>query len=275
METNVNYTLVGAFVISLVAAIVLSIIWLSSGLSAHHEYSYYTVYMQESVSGLNVDSDVEYNGVKVGTVQSIQLDSNDPHLVDLLIKIRSDTPITRGTRATLTTRGITGITFIALKDKSDDMRPLVAEKGQKYPVIPTTPSIFLRLDIVLTNLSSQIQKVSDAIEGLLDKENQASIKATLSNLREITGTLSENNEKMSAILVNTARASARLGPLILSTQGTMLMLQNQTLPQTYRLLENLNETARNLSIVSSQMKQNPSVIIRGVQPRTLGPGEHR
>ena len=33
METNVNYTLVGAFVIALVTATVLAIIWLSSGFS--------------------------------------------------------------------------------------------------------------------------------------------------------------------------------------------------------------------------------------------------
>jgi len=30
MESNVNYTIVGAFVISLVAAIVLAIVWLTS-----------------------------------------------------------------------------------------------------------------------------------------------------------------------------------------------------------------------------------------------------
>jgi len=260
METNVHYTIVGAFVISLVAALVLSILWLSSGFSTQ-TYSLYMVYMQESVSGLSIDSAVEYNGVNVGAVKSIQLDPNDPHLVDLVLKIKSDTPVTRGTSATLTTRGITGLAFMALKDKSADLRPLVAEKGQPYPVIPTSPSIFLRLETVLSRLSLNIQKVSEAIQTLLDTENQESIKVTLANLREMTGTLN--------------KATFRLEPLLQSSNNAMLMLQNQTLPATARLMTNLNDTVRNLTGLSSELRQNPSILIRGVQPRPLGPGEQK
>ena len=274
METNVHYTIVGAFVISLVTVMILAILWLSSGLSTQH-YSIYRVYMQESVSGLTVDSQVEYNGVNVGAVKSIQLDVNDPHFVDILLSIRTDTPITRGTTATLTTRGVTGLTFMALKDNSTDLRPLKAEPGQEYPIIPTTPSLFMRVDILLNKLANHIQKASEAIQQLLDKDNQASIKATLANLRDVTAVLAVNNEKLGDILVNTANASRRLGPLLQSSQSTMMMLQNQTLPATYRLLSNLNESARNLSLVTSELKQNPSILIRGTQPRTLGPGEKK
>ena len=73
VETNIRYTAVGAFVIIFVLAIVFSVIWLSSGFSFNH-YKIYKVYMQESVSGLNVQSPVEYNGVDVGSVRSIELD---------------------------------------------------------------------------------------------------------------------------------------------------------------------------------------------------------
>jgi phospholipid/cholesterol/gamma-HCH transport system substrate-binding protein len=272
METNAHYTIVGIFVISLLTATIMIILWLSAGLSTQ-KYSVYRVYMQESVSGLSVDSQVEYNGVNVGSVKSIQLDSNDPHLVDLLLDIRTDTPITRGTTATLTTRGVTGLTFIALKDNSTDLRPLKAEPGQEFPVIPTTPSLFLRIDLLLNKVASNFEKVSEAIQGLLDKENQASIKETLANLRDITSVLAVNNMKLGDIVVNMATASRRLGPLLQSSQSTMMMLQSQTLPATYRLLSNLNETARNLTQVSADLKQNPAILIRGKQPRPLGPGE--
>ena len=45
METNVNYSIVGAFVIVLTAAIVVAIIWLSAGLS-FEGYTTYKIYME-------------------------------------------------------------------------------------------------------------------------------------------------------------------------------------------------------------------------------------
>jgi len=265
METNINYTIVGLFVVSLVAAIVLSIIWLSSGFTAV-TYKIYEVEMQESVSGLNADSAVEYNGVNVGEVKSIKLNNENSHLVDLLLNIDEKTPITQGTVAMLATRGITGLVFIALKDRGTDRRPLVALPGQKYPVIPTTPSIFVRLDTALTQISTSFQRISDSIQSVLDKDNQKSIKETLENLRHVTGTLSKDSERLNSIILNTQKATQNLSPLFQA-------VQMQTMPIFNQLLSKMNDAARTLNEVANAIKQNPSVLIRGTAPATPGPGE--
>lgn len=274
METNVNYTIVGAFVITLISFIVLGIIWLSSGFSFEH-YSNYMIYMQESISGLNIDSPVEFNGVDVGTVSTIQLNHKNPQLVELILKIKSTTPITQGTVATLTTKGITGVTYVALKDKSTDLRPLVAAKGEPYPVIKTAPSFFLRIDTALSQLSTNLQKVTQSIQSVLDKDNQQAIKGILSNLDRVTEALASNNEKMTQIIENTSIASRQFTPLLHSTTSAMRTLETQTLPATYQLLSNLNEVTRNLTAVSVQLKQNPSVLVRGSTLPPLGPGESK
>lgn len=253
METNVNYTLVGAFVLALTAAIVLGIIWLSSGLSLQR-FNTYLVYMQESVSGLGSDSIVEYNGVVVGKIKNIELNRKNPQLVEVLLDIKSSTPITRGTVAMLSTRGITGLAFIALKDKSTDLRPLVAEPGQKYPVIKTVPSIFLRLDAALTQFTNNFHQISDSIQSLLDKENLRSIKDSLQNIK---------------------KASAQIGPFFETSKVTMNMLQTQTLPAATRALESIENAAHEMSAVSAQVKGNPSVLIRGAERQDRGPGEIR
>ncbi len=72
MESNVNYTLVGAFVLVLTIALIIFITWLSTGFSTKH-YKNYLVIMHESVSGLGNNSSVKYNGVNVGTVKKIYL----------------------------------------------------------------------------------------------------------------------------------------------------------------------------------------------------------
>src|SRR3990167_8191756 len=265
METNINYAAVGAFVICLVAALVMAIIWLSSGFSFEHN-SIYKIYMQESVSGLNIDSPVEFNGVGVGGVKSIELDPANPQLVQVLVDVKSTTPITQGTIATLQTRGMTGITFIALKDKSKDVTPIKLEEGDDYPVIKTGPSIFMRLDTALTVLS-------DSIRELLDKENQQSIKAILLNMRDVTGALAANNQKLDRIIQNTEKATLQFLPLIRSTTSAMRTFEMQTLPATYNLLNNLDHITRSLAEVSEELRRNPSVLIRGVQRQTSGPGE--
>ncbi len=274
METNVNYTLVGIFVVALVTAIILAIIWLSSGFSLD-QYSIYKIYMEESVTGLSVDGPVEFNGVNVGTVNSIEINHKNPELVELLLSVKNTTPITKGTFATLNSKGITGITYIALKDKSTDLRPLVAEPGQPYPVIPTAPSLFLRLDTALKQLSTNLRKVSESIQSVLDPENQRMIKDTLRSLQEITGNLATNSDKFNRILENTAKASQQFTPLMQSTVQAMHMLEAQTLPATYRLMNNLDNITRTVAEVALELKQNPSVLIRGAEPAPLGPGEKK
>jgi phospholipid/cholesterol/gamma-HCH transport system substrate-binding protein len=258
MDPNVNYTVIGTFVIVLFTAIVLSIIWLSSGFS-FQKYTTYMVYMQESVSGLNPDSQVEYNGVSVGTVSTIEINPKNPHLIDVTLNIKSSTPVTRGTVCTLATRGLTGMVYIALKDSSVDLRPLMRKPGQPYPVIPTAPSIFVRLDIALTQLSDSFRELSSSVRSLLDVQNLRSIKETLINLRHITHNLSVNDKHINALFQNTSQA--------------MHLFETQTLPSANQTMLQLNNLSQTLNKVAGEIQQNPAILIRGKGPQPLGPGE--
>jgi phospholipid/cholesterol/gamma-HCH transport system substrate-binding protein len=272
METNINYAAVGAFVIVMIAAFIMGIIWLSSGFKIQH-YETYKIYMQESVTGLNIDSPVEFNGVDVGNVKSITIDHNNPQLVELLLDIRNSTPLTQGTTATLQTRGVTGVTYIALKDKSTDLAPLVAVKGERYPVIKTAPSLFVRLDTALSRLSDNLHDVTISVQQLLDKENQQNIKEILSNLRDVSGTLAASNARLERILTNTEKASNQFMPLMRNSAEAIRMFQLQTLPATYQLVTNLDNITRTLTDVAAALKQDPSILIRGIQHQPSGPGE--
>ena len=272
MDTKVNYAIVGSFVVFLIAAIVLSIIWLSSGLSVA-EYTTYQVNMTEAVTGLSIDATVEYNGVNVGMVKSIQLSKDDPQFVELLLNIHNNTPITNGTVATLATRGLTGITYIALKDKGEDLRPLEKLKGQNYPIIKTAPSLLLQLNTGLQKLTKSLTQVSNTFKNLFDEQNLLAIKEILVNMREITSNIAANNQKLNSILENTNIASQRFPLLLQSSERTLRSIESQTLPETNRIISNLSTITDNLTGLSAELEQNPSILIRGKQPRTLGPGE--
>lgn len=162
METNVRYTLAGIFVLVMLSLIVFSVILLSTGFT-FEKYSYYTVYMKESVSGLSIDRPVEFNGVEVGKIDDIIINKNKPQLVELRLKIKSKIPITVGTKAKLALRGaLSGEAFILLEDKGTDKRPLLKKRHEPYPVIPTTPSIIVRLDKTLTQIGEGFHQLNES-----------------------------------------------------------------------------------------------------------------
>jgi phospholipid/cholesterol/gamma-HCH transport system substrate-binding protein len=237
MEPKVNYTAVGAFVVILLIALIIVITWLSSGLS-NKSYQNYLIYMNESVAGLNIDSPVKYNGVNVGSVKQISLNTQNPQQVVLLVNIETNTPITQDTRAVLNIQGLTGVAFIALKNIGFDTQPLKKTPGVKYPVIQSMPSLFNRLDSALTILMKNLSQMSKSIDKAFDNENQQAFKETLKNLN----TLSKN-------------------------------LTNQTLPATNQLLNTLQNASDNFVAISTAIKQNPAIVIRGETAPALGPGE--
>jgi phospholipid/cholesterol/gamma-HCH transport system substrate-binding protein len=244
METNVNYTIAGMFVITLVSIIIFAIIWLSAGFS-FVQYDTYQVNMNEAVTGLNVDAQVDYNGVTVGKVAKIAINPHNPRLVELLLKIKHDTPITEGTRAKLDVRPLTGVASVALEDQGLNMTPLRKLPHQPYPVILTTPSIYLRLDAVFTQIthsfhqmSEDFQQITASVEKLLDKDNLHSFKETLH-----------------------------------SAQNMMHLLELQTVPSANQTVTNMATITGNLSEISAEIKQNPAVLIRGQTQPPLGPGE--
>ena len=59
----------------------------------------YFIVFDGSVAGLTTGSSVGFNGIKVGEVQSMQLDPNDARKVQVLISVHGDTPVRENSRA--------------------------------------------------------------------------------------------------------------------------------------------------------------------------------
>jgi phospholipid/cholesterol/gamma-HCH transport system substrate-binding protein len=183
METKVNYTLAGTFVLVLLALITFGIIWLSAGFTTE-KYVYYTVNMTEPVNGLNPDSPVLFNGVNVGTVSEMKINKDNPQIIVLTLKVKDDTPVTRGTRAKLDIRALTGVANLELDDKGTDKKLLTKTDKEPYPEIKTIPSIAVKINDILNLLKEGLQKLSRGIGSLLDDDNLRTIKQILHSLQK-------------------------------------------------------------------------------------------
>ena len=183
MGSNVNYTIVGLFVLLFTAGILGFAYWLAKH-GGEQEYDYYQVFMTESVAGLSTDASVKYRGVDVGSVAEMGLNPDNPEQVRLLLKIRRGTPVKTDTTATLKFYGVTGLAFVELQGKQSNAPRLVARNGE-IPVIPSSPSTITRLDDALSTLASKSTHALDRIGRLLSDENLQNVATLLKDGRDM------------------------------------------------------------------------------------------
>ena len=112
METRSNHILVGGVVLALLATLIVFIVWLSQ-VSGDKQQSY-DIFFRQSVEGLAKGTAVTYNGVPVGQIEAIELETRNPEFVRIRIGVRDTTPILQGTTATIRGVGFTGLSQIQL-----------------------------------------------------------------------------------------------------------------------------------------------------------------
>lgn len=194
MYSKVNYALVGLFVVLFGAAAVGVAFWLTIGVE-NKTYDRYRVYFHESVAGLSLKAAVRYRGVQIGQVESIRLDPANPDQVDVVLNIERGTPIRRGTIATLSKQGLTGVASVELSGGGQSL-PLEKQPGQELPVIQAGPSLVARLDDAFNNIITNVDNLSRRLERLLGDQNQTALTQTLQNLSTITGAVADRSDRI-------------------------------------------------------------------------------
>ena len=199
MTSKKTYIRIGLFVVVLTTALIWGTLWLSAG-GAPGEFDFYTTYMNESVSGLSPDAALTYRGVNVGKVREITIDPNNPDRVRLLLQVKHGVPIKQDTEATLAMQGLTGLATIDLLGGSADSPPLTMTDGEPYPVIPSRPSLLVRLDSVVSDLLGNLIAMSKKVNEMLDDDSRANVAKTLAHIEAITGTVAGESNRLGAII---------------------------------------------------------------------------
>ena len=211
METKANYVLIGAFVLLAAGALALFTLWIA-GNPLNRSFADYDVIFEGPVNGLSEGGEVRFNGIKVGEVQTLRLDREDPNTVVAHIRIDAQTPLRTDSVAQLNFMGITGVTFIQIL-AGDPKKPLLT------PVNGVTPRIFTSRTLVdelfqggqdLLGVSGDtIKKVNE----MLSEENLQHLTSTLANLDRAVAKIAEDDgiiDEATKALANINTAAAAL-----------------------------------------------------------------
>ncbi len=290
------------------ALLIVGVLWLASGGAWQKKYDLYLAVEDESVAGLNLNAPVKYNGVDVGKVRTITLDTINPQRVNLLFAIEQGIPIKQDTVAILKTQGLTGIAYVELSGGATDSPTLLAISGNQYPVIRTKPSLSARLENVLTSVLAKLDSTSNSINALLSDENRIAFKSALTDIASVARTIAARKETIDIgirnagrTLENSAQVTAQMGAVIDrigSSADAVAKMGNEvaktsvsagkavdviggdvkrfsveTLPELERLLGELSTLSTSLRRLSEQTTRNPRGLLFGHTPVPDGPGE--
>ncbi|MFT3741284.1 MAG: MlaD family protein [Gammaproteobacteria bacterium] len=264
MQPRANYFVVGLFMIVLTVAFIAAVAWFSASQRKPHDK--YLVFMREPVSGLNIQAPVRFNGVDVGYVEDIELNPKDPREVMMELNVDKGTPVNQSTTATLMAQGVTGITYIGLKAEQATAPPLKKTPGYPYPIIPSRPSLFVRVNNALTALSTDLQQINHILHTLFSPENQQAISQTLHHLNDMSRHLAQTAPDIQ-------RAVRNAGDTFDTSKKMMKSISTQTVPNVTQMLNHMNRVLDTVQQLTTALKNNPSMLLRGKAIEPLGPGE--
>lgn len=238
METKANYVLIGAFTIVVSLFLLLFALW-AAKYSSDRSWNEYDVVFNEPVTGLSEGSSVLYNGISVGTVDSLILAPDDPRNVVARLKLQATTPVRSDTRARLSMTSLTGPPVIQLTGGSPDAPALRPQADGQVPVIRTAPS-------ALQNIADTANRLVARLDGLLSEENIARVGQTLTNIEQATGAIAEQREDMKEILVNARKASADLSATMASANRSLDSIDRELVDKLPELVGKLDATLAKL-----------------------------
>ena len=250
-DNHASYTRIGLTVVIGVVAIVASLIYIG-GMRGESNVVYAETYYDKPVSGLSVGSVVNFRGVKIGEVKEISFVGDEYDVegvansrIYILMALQcgtmnpeNETPaeaeaIIRqmvdkvGLRATVTTSGITGLSRIEC-----DYHEMDGSAAMDVPPIAWTPKhVYIPAKIsLLDNFSVAATKVMNQI-------NRMDLGTAWSNLNSAVESLARATEGAKNML------DARQGDLDL-------------------IIDDFSATSASLRDLASEVKRNPSLLIR-------------
>lgn len=219
METRAHHILIGFFTLLAGASLLAFVLWMSRS-GTDGDMKRYDILFREPVSGLSVGSAVQYSGIRVGDVERLTLDPQDPRQVWARVRLSASTPVKTDTSARLALLNITGASSIELSQGTPESAFLGG--GDSIPVIEAEPSPLTQLRLSSEELLVNVTSLVENANRLLSEENSAYVTRVLSNLDTVTTALAEEQQVLRAGLQSLVTAGNDMSRLIATVEDQML-----------------------------------------------------
>lgn len=294
-----NYIVVGAFVITMLAALILWIAVLSGRTGATD--GYYIVY--GNVLGLKTGGEILYEGFPVGHIEDISPVEREGRLSYRLdVSVKRDWPIPEDSVAEVTAAGLLSAYVIDIQagESQTLLEPGSEIEGQEAQAMLSAVNAVADevLKVIEESVRPMLASFAEGAPGIVDNVDQftAELNQTVDQINAILSPV--NVERVGQILQNLDSATGEFSTLIeglgetrqlvggLITKLDALLEEDQgelsvairdlrhTLAAISRRIDSitsdLESTTRNLNEFSRQLRENPGVLVRGRETNDAG-----
>lgn len=287
-QDNINYTLVGSFVVS-ISILLLVVIYMLTGRVANSD-NYYTVL--DNVEGINNGSAVTYNGYKIGQLIEISpLFENNHTRFKLTLSIKGGWKVIKGSTVMVTKSGLLSDAKLNITEgRSSEILPAnstlrglpgndimasfktIAEKINNLSaevITPMTDQLMSNMEVFSKSISSDIpkltaninllviklQKNSEVIDAFFNETNQKNVSSVIVR----ADSMIRNLESVSVDINKLVSMNKQQIDASINSVNASAALMNEKLEN---ILNQVESSSQNLNDFSNQIKNNPGIIIR-------------
>lgn len=298
MNNRVNFTLVGTFVSLVSILFVAGVYWIIKPTDEEKVFLY-GLLVTESITGINVETSVKYQGLNVGKVKGFRINPDNPREIMMDLEVRRDVPIRNGVMASIRPQGITGLSYVDIQVEKD-AKPIIEKVylGRKYKIIPFKPSLLDGLTNSAGEITTTLQEILIKVNKALDDNGEDS-RTLIHELSLITKQLNKlfsnkNIENTASLIKSTNKLVHKTDHMIdeytsigkeaksvLYTVNDSIKKGNYNLKQiagetpqeTALMLREIRLLTIELSEVLQHFKENPNAVIFESTTPVPGPGE--
>ena len=294
-EANRNYVAVGAFVLSMLVAL---IVWFAvlSGVAGSTD-RYYILW--DNVMGLKPGTQILFEGYQIGLIESIErspeADSGGPNY-RVEIEVEKGWPIPVSATAETTAPSFLAALVVNI-DAGDSDAILdpgsVIRSKEQGDLLSAAGDAMSKISEVLDFMKPKLEEITNSVSSLLSDENSKQVQNMLETLNaRVEDLLSEENtQRIEVILTNLSAVSQDVLDLTNGLQDTKAQV-DEALGTVNDLIDssgsdvghaladlraslgavsrhidaiarNLEDTTRNANEFSEQIRKDPSVLLRG------------
>jgi phospholipid/cholesterol/gamma-HCH transport system substrate-binding protein len=219
MPGKSEHVFVGAFVLA-AAAVLVAMVFAISGVFGRSTKSFHAYF--PFAGGLEAGSSVRYaGGPKIGRVDKVKIDPQNPARMDITFSVQSDVPVKTDSHAKIMSMSPLGDNHLEVlpggqnsalappgaqlpSDAYIDFNALTAELND---IAPQAKQLLASLN----NRADELQETIARVNDLLNPRNRENLSATIANAR---GMLEENRPQIKSTVQHLNAVSAKLQPLL-------------------------------------------------------------
>lgn len=265
MERNARIILVATFVVISLLGLVAFYRWIQ-GPDPEKMGADTAILFDGSVSGLSIGSDVRYLGVPVGRVSAISLSREYPGRVNVVFGSREQLPPAEQMVAFLEAQGITGLSIIELRSRSDESPGFEAPPG----VIPGYPSLFSQLAGSAGRITRSVESTLTRLDTVLSDEAAADLSETINQLRTLSTNLAAASDGIDDLMASASRVSSELESTLPEFRAVARRLDAEVLPAVAAAGRSLEAATNSVAGTLESNREELDAVLQHELPTLVG-----